>query len=413
MGSRMDKPFRQIPRLNRNAASDIADAASHVENRLVSDDPDPDVLSDTQQFPRPGVEIPNADDAQEVVEDLDSMPLPAGQEQGDESHEGSVGRVVEEGIEYLAFYKSFRDIQRSPARNRWGIFLIKKRCNALATDMAFSTGESFADCLDALVAFLYMHELYHYRFDAHCLQMEATGGRAVYRPYRRLVARLPIDEWHEESLANFYGLKALLATRKNSYSQSVCNFLQDLVANSPGAYAGGIDKQQTSRRIQMAQQASAAFGNSGPTVWQSLVESTIRTGMSLSKQRDAALSYFLHLDNCPVYWIDWVKGSKSVLVPYVASVSEINNDFIKRYLAGVQDHHSDHNYYLIDNGEKVKLPNPHRPDLTNREFHNIIGKAGMTSPQFYRERKRTSVWRKGVPRNPVLPSRFTLKDKAT
>jgi len=159
----------------------------------------------------------------------------------------------------------------------------------------------------------------------------------------------------------------------------------------------------------MAQQASTAFGNAGPTVWQSLVESTIRTGMGLSKQREAALSYFLHLNNCPVYWIDWVKGGKSVLVPYVASVSEINNDFIKRYLAGVQDHHSDHSFYRIDNGEKVKLPNPHRPDLTNREFHNIIGKAGLTSPQFYKERERTSVWRKGVPRSPVLPPRFPSK----
>ena len=75
-------------------------------------------------------------------------------------------------------------------------------------------------------------------------------------------------------------------------------------------------------------------------------------------------------------------------------------------MAGVQDHHSDHNYYRIDNGEKVKLPNPHSPDLTYREFHNIIGKAGMTSLQFYKERERTSVWRKEVPRSPVLPARF-------
>jgi hypothetical protein len=40
------------------------------------------------------------------------------------------------------------------------------------------------------------------------------------------------------------------------------------------------------------------------------------------------------LNNCPVYWIDPVRGGKSVLTPYVASVSEFNNDFIKRYFAG-------------------------------------------------------------------------------
>jgi hypothetical protein len=404
----MYKSFGQIPRTNPNAASNIADAARHVESSL-DDDPDPYDLPDSQQFPRPGVEIPNADDAQEVVEEVDSAPLPVSQEQGDESHDGSAGRVVEEGIEYLAFYKSFRDVLREPARRRWGIFFIKKRCIALATDMSFSTGESFADCLDALAAFLYTHELYHYRFDAHCLQMEATGGLPVYRPYRKLVANRPINEWHEESIANFYGLKALQPNPRFSYPKPICDYLWDLVANSPGAYAGGIDKQQGPRKEHMAQQANAAFGKASPAVWQDLVESTIRTGLGLSKPRESTLGSFLRVDNCPVYWIDWVKGGKSVLVPYVASVSEINNDFIRRYLAGVPDHHSDHNYCRIDNGEKIRLPNPHRPDLTNGEFHNIIGKAGMTSPQFYKERARTSVWRKEVPRSSVLPPRFGSK----
>ena len=157
----------------------------------------------------------------------------------------------------------------------------------------------------------------------------------------------------------------------------------------------------------MVQQASAAFSRTGPSVWQGLVESTIRIGSSLSTQREPSLSSFLRMENCPVYWIDWINRGKSILKPYVASVSEVNNDFIKRYLAGIQDHHSDHSYYRIDNGEMVKLPNPHRADLSNREFHNIIGKAGMTSPQFYKERARTSVWRKGVPRDPVLPPRFS------
>lgn len=408
----MYKPFGQIPRPNPGAASRIADAVSHVENSL-NDDPDPDDLPDSHRFPRSGVEIPNADDAQEVVDEIDSSPLPVSQEKSDESHDGSAGRVVEEGIEYLAFYKSFRDVLRAPARKRWGIFFIKKRCISLATDMSFSTGELFADCLDTLAAFLYTHELYHYRFDAHCLQMEVTGGLPVYRPYRRLVANRPINEWHEESIANFYGLKALQLNQKFSYPQPICDYLWDLVANSPGAYARGKDKQQGRQKQCMAQQAIAALGNAGPAVWQGLVESIIRTGLSLSKPRESTLSSFLRLDNCPVYWIDWVKGGKSVLVPYVASVSEINNEFIRRYLSGVQDHHSDHNYYRIDNGERVKLPNPHRLDLTNREFHNIIGKAGMTSPEFYKERARTSVWRKGVPRSRVLPSRFLSKSGAS
>jgi hypothetical protein len=403
----MQKQFGQIPSPKPYAASEIADAARHVES-LLHDDLDSDTPKDSDKFPRTGVDIP-ADDDQAVVEEIDSSSIPDTPLDDDEILDGATGGVVEGGLEYLAFYKSFRDVLKAPARKRWGIFFIKRRCLALATDMCLSTGESFVDCLDGLAAFLYTHELYHYRFDAHCLQMEATGGLPVYRPYRRLVANRPINEWHEESIANSYGLKAVQPSPKFSYPQPIYDYLRDLVANSPGAYAGGIDKQQRPRKEHMAQQASAAFGSSGPTAWQELVKSTIRTGLGLSKPRESTLSSYLSLDNCPVYWIDWVKGGKSVLVPYVASVSEINNDFIKRYLAGVQDHHSDHSFYRIDNGEKVKLPNPHRADLTNREFHNIIGKDGLTSPQFYSERNRTSLWRKGVPRSPVLPPRFPSK----
>lgn len=403
----MHKQFGQIPSPNPYAASEIADAARHVES-LLHDDFDSDTPKDSDNFPRTGVDIPANDDLA-VVEEIDASSIPDTPLDDDESHDGVTRGVVERGIEYLAFYKSFRDVLKAPALKRWGIFFIKRRCVALATDISSSTGETFVDCLDGLAVFLYTHELYHYRFDAHCLQMEATGGVPVYRPYRRLVANRPINEWHEESIANFYGLKAVQPSPKFSYPQAICDYLRDLVANSPGAYAGGIDKQQRPRKEHMAQQASAAFGKAGATVWQELVKSTILSGMGLSKQREAALSAFLHLNNCPVYWIDWVKGGKSVLVPYVASVSEINNDFIKRYLAGVQDHHSDHSFYRIDNGEKVKLPNPHRADLTNREFHNIIGKAGLTSPQFYKERERTTVWRKGVPRSPALPARHGPK----
>jgi hypothetical protein len=405
----MYRHFGNIPRTNSYAASGIADAAQHVENLLRLSDPNVATSLGSEQFPRQGTAIPDYSDAHEVVEELDSLPPPKIAGQDDSSYEGAVGGVGETGIEYLAFYKSFRDVSRKPAPKLWGIFFIKSRCVALATDMSYSTGESFPDCLEGLAAFLYSHELYHYWFDAHCLQMEATGGLPVYRPYRSLVARLPMTEWHEESVANFYGLNALKPKEGFSCAQPIRDFLWDMVALSPGAYSGGIDKRQTARRNLMVEQASASLQHRGPSEWLGLVESIVRMGTVLSKRRESSLSQGLHLEACPVYWIDWVKGGKSIVVPQTASVSEVNNDFIRRYLAGVQDHHSDHSYYRIDNGEKIKLPNPHRADLTNREFHNIIGKAGMTSPQFYKERARTSVWRKGVPRSPILPPRFSAR----
>jgi hypothetical protein len=406
---KMNKDFGQIPWPSPGAASDVATAASHIESLLRKFEYEHDLPPDPDRLPPTGVDIPNADDSQEVVEEVDPFALPEGPGHEDHVYDGAPGGVVDGGSEYLAFYKSFRDVLSTPAVNRWGVFFIKKRCAALATDMSFGTGESFADCLDGLAAFLYSHELYHYRFDAHCLQMEATGGLSVYRPYRRLVASLQMHDWHEESVANFYGLKALQPSRNFTYTQPICDYLRDLVANSPGAYAGGIDKQQRqrSRKDHMAQQAIASLGNSGPSVWRELVKSIIRNGTGLSKPRESSLSSRLQLDTCPVYWIDWIKGGNSIVAPYVASVAEISNDFIKRYLAGVQDHKSDHSFYRIDNGEKVKLPNPHRADLAPHEFQNIIRKAGMTSAQFYKERERTSIWRKGGPRNPVLPPRGT------
>lgn len=402
----MNELFGQIPKPNPRAASDIVDAARHVESLLDDHVPEPDEQPPSEPFPRPGVATPDAEAGQEVIEDIDPFRHPASEAGEDEAYDGAVGGVVEAGIEYLAFYKSFRDVALAPAPNRWGIFFIKKRCVSLANDMSFNTGESFADCIDALAAFLYTHELYHYRFDAHCLQMEATGGFPVYRPYRRLVGGLPMTDWHEESIANFYGLKALQPNPSNSYPPSLCDYLHDLVENSPGAYAGGIDAQQRVRKDQMVQQALAATGHVGPTAWQALVGSIIRTGTSLSKLREPALSSRLSLKHCPVQWIDWVRGGKSILSPHAVSVAEAGGDFVERYLSGIVDRRTDHLYYRIDNGEVIKIPNSHRADLTYGEFDNIIGKAGMTGAQFWRERIRTQEWLYYVPRSPVLPSRF-------
>lgn len=118
----MYKPFGQIPRPNPGAASDVANAARHVEGFL-HDAPEPDFLPDSVRFPRPGVDIPSTNDSREVVEEVDPLSLPVSQRQDEESHEGAAGGVVDGGIEYLAFYKSFRDVMRSPATQTVGHFL--------------------------------------------------------------------------------------------------------------------------------------------------------------------------------------------------------------------------------------------------------------------------------------------------
>ena len=190
----MEKSFGQIPKPDHYAASEIAKAAREVEKTL--QESPTETSSEPENFPPTGVNIPDSGDLNEVIEEVARSPLPPGTINEDSIYQNSTGGVIDRGIEYLAFYKSFRDESKRPAEYRWGIFFIKSRCVALANEISQWTGEPFAVCLDCLVALLYTHELYHYRFDAHCLQIEATGGTAMYRPYRKLVGSLPIDEWH-------------------------------------------------------------------------------------------------------------------------------------------------------------------------------------------------------------------------
>lgn len=131
----MYRTFGQIPVPSAGAASAISDAARHVEN-LLYHDPDREVTPDSDQFPRPGREVVDTDGSDEVVEGVDPSSMPNGENQDEERHEGAVGGVIDTGIEYLAFYKSFRNFLKAPAPKRWGIFFIRKRCVALATDMS-------------------------------------------------------------------------------------------------------------------------------------------------------------------------------------------------------------------------------------------------------------------------------------
>jgi hypothetical protein len=55
-------------------------------------------------------------------------------------------------------------------------------------------------------------------------------------------------------------------------------------------------------------------------------------------------------------------------------------DFVSSYLKGVPVSETDHEYYQIDNGESIKIPNPHScvDRLKPWEFKNTVLKAGLT-----------------------------------
>ena len=57
-------------------------------------------------------------------------------------------------------------------------------------------------------------------------------------------------------------------------------------------------------------------------------------------------------------------------------------------------------YYIIDNGQKIKTPNPHNKQLKPWEFKGTLAKAGMTPKEYWKERARTRTWKKHIPRKP-------------
>ncbi len=105
---------------------------------------------------------------------------------------------------------------------------------------------------------------------------------------------------------------------------------------------------------------------------------------------------------CPVHLVRTAQIS-NVLPPFQGPKLRELRDFIENYLAGRKES-TDHDYYRIDNGEKVKFPNEHEPEAKGYEFKNILHKAGMTRKEFKEAQSRTKIWKHHVPRDPAKPA---------
>jgi hypothetical protein len=81
--------------------------------------------------------------------------------------------------------------------------------------------------------------------------------------------------------------------------------------------------------------------------------------------------------NCPRHFV-WSAHYSALLLPFLAPSRNEARTFITEFLDGVSEGATDHEFFKIDNGEKVKFPNPHQKDLKLHEFKNILYKAGMT-----------------------------------
>ena len=331
-----------------------------------------------------------------------------------EDYESVLGGISEGGFEAIAFYKSFRFENSYPAKGRWGIFFIKPIVTNLIREAAFETGQSISEAYEAITRLVYVHELYHYKVDASCLQRESISTLPSYIPYRSYVDKLSMTVWYEESIANYYGLGAISnSPRRYQCPQSLKDYLYDLVANSPGAYSFGVNKRSQSHyrelladQINMSTYPAILRVNNVFQSPSTLALGTTLIGLKMEPSGDRSLCASLSLNKCPVYWITPPK-KYGAGTPYLQSiaVSEIENQFVSKYLKGMEVRRTDHKFYKIDNGEEIKIPNNHSKNLKPWEFKNIIFKAGLTSSKFFEERLRTKTWSEGIPRNPTLNPR--------
>ena len=397
---------KQVP--HPSITNGIACAASQIESNLGWPKGFEFEIGNNE-CPTSSASLPDTDDLDEVIEPaLNSQESPRDQSD-EEIYRGVTGDVIREGIDYLAFYKSFRFTGESPVKNCWGIFILKNRFDALVDEISLSTGSCKSDSAQILFRFIVVHELYHYKIDAYSLQLESTGGCHVYRPYRILSKRAVIDDWHEEAIANAYALaQAKLLTSDPSF-RKIYDFLWNLVDSCPGAYARGVQTRQSHNKDLLAQQMAfpQIISTNASGHFKQLIESVMRTGTNFY-YTDSTLSKTLRIRNCPIYWLDYQKKGRSVLMAHAISRREIVDGFILKYLAGDLDRFTDHGFCRIDNGEEIKLPNPHRKDVTRGEFKNIVWKAGMSICHYYKARIETRGWKKNVPRSPILQSRNSI-----
>ena len=107
---------------------------------------------------------------------------------------------------------------------------------------------------------------------------------------------------------------------------------------------------------------------------------------------------------CPVYYVHTCNYA-SLVQPFQGPDLTEFRRYVGDYLNGQLLGHTDHDYYRIDNGEKVKVPNPHDKAVRGYELKGTLQKAGMTNKEFQQERQRTKKWTRHCPRPEPRPPR--------
>lgn len=312
------------------------------------------------------------------------------------------------GLDMLAFYKSFRFVDMPPFRGNWGVFLIESGISAVSSELLDHTPAlGVTEANRIAVELLYNHEHYHFWVDAWTLAQEyiplkpRLKSYEYYLSYKSIVALDAFD--FEESLANNYAFTRAKGTRSaNQVSPNPA--LRAFLRNCPVPYSNfefnKDQKKETEGVLASAiingvscvsQYVASSIGHS--TSIQLLLSRSIRPDRRNYPLSDPKL--------CPSFVVRDPHYSARVQ-PYQMPAFKEFKKFFFNYLGAVFINKTDHEYYRIDNGEKVRFPNEHFKDIKKRELDNILFKAGMRYYDFCDARKKTKIWTKNCPRQEAV-----------
>ena len=162
----------------------------------------------------------------------------------EESLGATEGGIRSGGIEILAFYKSYRNINKPPFQGEWGIFFVNRGVQYIERILDIEFPES-KNSREIALDFLWNHEIFHAKFDVGVLGFEAFSKKHLYLP-QKTAFRSAKSHQPEEALANVFAWKyARSIDPKISSSRAahlmgipgVSDFFFDFMKNQPGAYA--------------------------------------------------------------------------------------------------------------------------------------------------------------------------------
>jgi len=173
-----------------------------------------------------------------------------------EESRAAEGGVQTEGIEVLAFYKSYRFKDRKPFIGQWGVFFINAGVHHLTNLICLDFPQLSNMARELAINFLWKHEVFHAKFDIGILGIEGAAKKHLYIPQKHAFRGCQTQQ-PEEALANknaWDSVRNFEKRRLNSQdlsTQGITNFFFDFMKRQPGAYSR-FDENEDSLKSETA-----------------------------------------------------------------------------------------------------------------------------------------------------------------